>query len=200
MSGYEQKSMGERICENRGYYIPTDDKKRQQVKDKQMQKKLKKIKITKMQTIAISIGVLIAIIFLVIVLINFSDGSNVKLTENNVSKVDISKKASEIVSMYNRDGEKELFIKEMSRIQNLVATYLISNMTTDETSKEGVIEEIKNELSSDNWNKILSEKSSYYRGTYLIDENGNVKFKFETEFIEPSWIKDEDVSKYVVLN
>lgn len=200
MNDYEKKSMGERICENRGYYIPADDKKRQMVKDKQIQKKLKNIKITRMQTLFISGCILIAIIFLVIVIIITSDGKNIKVSESSISKVDVSKKANEIVSMYNRDGEKELFINEMNRVQNLVATYLISNMTTDENSKASIINEIKKEISSDNWNKVLSNKSTYYRGSYYLDDNGNVSFKFETKEIEPNWIKDEDVAKYITLN
>lgn len=200
MNDYEKKSMGERICENRGYYIPTDNKKRQMIKDKQIQKKLKNIKITRMQTLFITGCILIAIIFLVIVIIITSDGKNIKVSESSISKVDVSKKANEIVSMYNRDGEKELFINEMNRVQNLVATYLISNMTTDENSKASIINEIKKEISSDNWNKVLSNKSTYYRGSYYLDDNGNVSFKFETKEIEPNWIKDEDVAKYITLN
>ena len=201
MAGYDNKSMGERICENRGFYVPSDDKKKQLARDKQVTKKLKKLKITKMQTTIIGIGVVLAIILLIVVVVCVINKPNVLINDNtNIENLDTSKYAKEIVNQYNKEGQKELFLTEMDRIQNLVGMYLLSNITEEQSSLDKILKEVESELKSNNWNKILNNKSTYYKGEYSLDESGNLKFKFASKEIEPNWVKDEKVAKYIILN
>lgn len=201
MVDYERKSMGERICENKGLYIPQDNSKRQASRDRQMQRKLKNLKVNKMQTSLISIAVVVAIVLLAFALVNLFSKPKITINDKtNFEEIDLSKYSAQVLAMYNRDGQAELFEKEMSRIQTAVGKYLMTNMTMEEESLQSVMEEISKELESDNWNNILSNRSTYYLGTYSLDENANVKFKFKSKDIEPSWINDENVSKYIILN
>ena len=60
--------------------------------------------------------------------------------------------------------------------------------------------EIVKELKKDSWSGILNNKSTYYVGQYILDEKCNIKFKFKSKEIEPNWINDEEVKKYIILN
>lgn len=141
------------------------------------------------------------LLILVIVLIYANSNKKLEINENSdISNLNASKYKNEIVELYNRNDQLDKFLTEMSRVQTLVGTYVITNSTLNENSFSELVKTLNNEINNDKWVKLDSEKSNYYNGKYTIDDNGNVKFKFETKEIEPSWINSENISRYITLN
>jgi len=159
----------------------------------------KSIIVNKFKKNILKVTPVLLILFIVLIYAN----SNKKLDINDnsdISNLNASKYKNEIVKLYNRDDQLDKFLIEMSRVQTLVGTYLITNSTLSEDSFSELVKTLNNEINNDKWVKLDSEKSNYYNGKYTIDNNGNVKFKFETKEIEPSWINSENISRYITLN
>ncbi|MDF2865492.1 MAG: hypothetical protein K0R72_301 [Clostridia bacterium] len=145
----------------------------------------------------------LSILFLALLVILIYTNSNKKISideYSNISELNASKYSSEIVNLYNRDGQLDLFLAEMNRVQSLVGIYLISNSTLKENSFSNLIKDLNKEINNDNWLKLDSEKSKYYNGKYTIDDTGNLKFKFGNKNMEPNWINNDNISRYVILN
>lgn len=147
----------------------------------------------------LKVATLLIILSVIIVYTN-SNKREVVDASSDISTLSAGKYSSEIVSLYNRDGEQDAFLKEMNRVQSLVGTYVISNSTLKEDSFSNLIKTLNKEINENSWTELKSEKSKYYNGKYTIDENGNLKFKFASKQIEPLWINNKDVSKYIILN
>lgn len=138
---------------------------------------------------------------LVVVIIGYNLINNVKWIDNindsDISALNPSTYSDEIVELYNRDGEQEKFETYINELEQSIAIYLISNTTVDEGSFEDVTITAQNYVNSDDWSIFNLEKDEYYNGNYIVDENGNVKFTFAINSIEPNWASN---SEYVVLN
>lgn len=142
-------------------------------------------------------------LLLVVTVILLYNNSNKKIVideYSNIVDLDSKKYQSEILQLYNREGESEAFLTEMNRVQTLIGTYLISNSTIDKNSFSDLIKSLNKEINKEIWVNLNSEKSKYYYGEYRIDSGGYVKFKFGSKEIEPNWINDEQISKYIILN
>lgn len=141
------------------------------------------------------------LLVLTIILIYNNSNKRIAIDEySNIIDLDSKKYQSEILQLYNREGELEAFLTEMNRVQTLVGTYLISNSTLEENSFRELTKNLNKEINKEIWVKLNSEKSKYYYGDYTIDNSGYVKFKFNTKEIEPKWVNDDSVSKYIILN
>jgi hypothetical protein len=148
-------------------------------------------------------GIKVAMLILVLLVILIYTNLNKKIVIDeytNISKLSSNKYSKEIVNLYNRDGQLDMFLNEMDRVQNLVGVYVISNSTLRENGFSDLIKTLNKEINNDKWVKLNSEKSKYYNGKYSIDNDGNVKFKFDTKKIEPSWVSNESISRYIILN
>lgn len=142
-------------------------------------------------------------LLLVLTIILMYNNSNKKIAideYSNIINLDSKKYQTEILELYNREGELEEFLTEMNRVQSLIGTYLISNSTLEENSFSGLTKSLNKEINKEIWVKLNSEKSKYYYGEYIIDNGGYVKFKFDSKEIQPNWINDVRVSKYIILN
>lgn len=141
------------------------------------------------------------LLVLLIILVYTNSNKKISIDEySDISKLSSNKYSSEIVNLYNRDGQLDIFLTEMNRVQNLVGIYLISNSTLKENSFSELIKTLNKEINDDEWKNLNSEKSKYYNGKYTIDDSGNLKFKFDSKDIEPEWINNENISRYVALN
>jgi len=159
----------------------------------------KSIIVNKFKKNILKVSPVLLILFIVLIYANSS--KKVDIDENsNISNLNVSKYSNEIVALYNKDDQLDKFLTEMSRVQTLVMTYVITNSTVNEGSFSDLVKTLNNEINKDKWVKLDSEKSNYYNGKYTIDNNGNVKFKFETKEIEPNWINSENISRYITLN
>lgn len=138
---------------------------------------------------------------LLVILVYTNSNKKISIDENtDISKLSSDKYSSEIVNLYNRDGQLDEFLIEMNRVQSLVGIYLISNSTLKENSFSELIKTLNKEINNDKWVDLNSEKSKYYNGKYTIDDSGNLKFKFASKEIEPDWISSDSISRYIILN
>lgn len=148
-------------------------------------------------------GLKLATLLLVLIVIAIFTSINQKINvdeNSDIAALNADKYSKEIVNLYNRDQQLNEFYTEMNRVQTLVGTYLISNCTLNDNSFSGLVKNLNKEINNDIWPSLNSEKSKYYNGKYSIDENGNLKFKFSSKKIEPTWIHDESIARYVIFN
>ena len=124
------KNMGERICASKEYNVSINDAKKQKNKDKQMYKKLKEMKKENIQIIILLGLVILALVIVIFVIIKVGNKEKIVLNDDTIlTTLNTNEYSSEIKAMYDREGQKELFIKEMDRIQSLIGAYIIENMT-----------------------------------------------------------------------
>lgn len=141
------------------------------------------------------------LLVLVIVLVYNNSNKKIIIDEyTDISDLNANKYQSEILDLYNRDGQLEAFMQEMDRVQSLVGTYVISNSTLKSNSFDELISKLNNEINDDTWVELNSQKSKYYLGKYSIDDKGYVKFKFGSKKIEPEWINNSEIERYIILN
>ncbi len=147
----------------------------------------------------IKIAALVSVILVILIFTNLN--KKIVIDEyTNIAELSSNKYSKEIIQLYNRDGELDTFLKEMNRVQSLIGVYVISNSTLKESSFSDLVKNLNKEINNNEWIKLNSSKSIYYNGQYTIDDSGNLKFKFGSKNIEPSWINDESIRRYITLN
>lgn len=158
-----------------------------------------KVKVTNMtRFISFIIVLVLIIIFLVVLIVSLNNKS---INENtNISKLNTNKYSEKILEEYEKEGRKEQFLNEYDTIQSAIGVYLIDNSTLSKDSFENVVKETQEILESKNWNVLNISKPELWNGTWTLDDSGNLKFKFGKKQIEPSWIKDDDVSSKIIFN
>ncbi|MEG1705030.1 MAG: hypothetical protein RR290_00450 [Clostridia bacterium] len=114
--------------------------------------------------------IFLAVLILIILITNMNKKIEIN-KDTNISKLDSSKYITEIISLYNRDGEETKFLTEMNRVQTLIGTYLINNSTLKENSFSDLVKKLNNEINNDKWNSLNSFKSVYYNGKYSINDS-----------------------------
>lgn len=146
--------------------------------------------------------IILAVVFVLLSIpIYFKLNKKLLIDDNtNICKLNSNKYSKEIINLYNRDGELDKFLKEMNRVQTLVGTYIISNTTLNEELFNQLIKTLNKEINEEKWVTLDSEKSKYYTGVYSVDKSGNIKFKFSSKNIEPDWINNQKIVRYVILN
>lgn len=143
-----------------------------------------------------SIVVIISVIIIVVSL-------NKKIEINDstdISKLNATKYCTEIKSEYNKDENKNKFIDDCNKIQEKIGMYIINNSTLDDTSFENLISKLNESLADNNFSIIEMDNSTYWNGTWSVDNKGKLKFKFSNKKIEPDWISDVTVSNFVITN
>lgn len=150
--------------------------------------------------------ILAIIVVLIPVLISASIiVSNVKKNETfndkmDISNIDISKNAKNIKEQYQKQGEEDKFITEYNSVQKATGLYIMNNSTLDDNSFKSIITKLETILSSNDWKDLNIQKSNYWSGNWLIDDKGNVSFKFSQKSIEPNWINDSKVQNMITKN
>ena len=143
-----------------------------------------------------SIVVIISVIIIVVSL-------NKKIEINDstdISKLNATKYCTEIKSEYNKDENKNKFIDDCNKIQEKIGMYIINNSTLDDTSFENLISKLNENLADNNFSIIEMDNTTYWNGTWSVDNKCKLKFKFSNKKIEPDWISDVTVSNFVITN
>lgn len=103
-------------------------------------------------------------------------------------------------SIYDTKEMKEEFLTITEKLSNTVYSKLLDGTVTDDTSLKSFIANYNKILSTEHWESIGVDYPSEWIGTWYLDNNGFVKFKFATKTIEPEWVQDEEVQDYIVVN
>ena len=145
------------------------------------EKENKSINIEKILGNKVYIALGIIILFILILVI----GSNVSSPETKIQSTEIS---------------KEAFVELKNSIELKVANLMLDGTVTDDNSMKEKIEEINNLLEKEKWDKLGIISNEEFDGTWSLDENGMVKFKFNNALSKPSWATDVDITEHIIKN
>ena len=145
-------------------------------------KKNNKFSISKMLENKLYIALGIIVLFILILIIGLGVSNN----KEPVHNVEENTKAS--------------FIELKKSIELKVANLMLDGTVVDDESMEEKIEDINSLLEKEKWDKLDITCNVEFAGTWKLDENGMLKFKFDSKGVEPSWIGDTDVSEYIIEN
>lgn len=147
---------------------------------------------------------LISAVIALTVVISITIGINVhnahKSLELNVDTEYSEENALKVRDMYNTEDMKNEFMDVAESISASISAKLLDGTVTDSTSLNKSIQNINMVLSSANWDTLNLVRPTKWIGTWYLDASGFVKFKFSSKTLEPDWVSDESVSKYIVLN
>ena len=135
------------------------------------------------------------ILIVVVIVIIFFCVTNAKVEikhTTDITKLDTKKYLNELAEIYS--NKKDKFLEDYEKIQGGVGMYIISNTTLDDNSFSILYTDVNTILSSDDWGKIEVDKNTFWKGTWSINQDGILQFKFESKELEPNWIVDEDIS------
>lgn len=158
-----------------------------------------KLVITDLKRFLISMSVFVLIIASICILISkiTLDGD---FKDKNISEINSQKNYSKILEIYNKDGMKDKFIRDYNEVQNAVGMYIMNNSTIENDSFSNIVSKLNSEFKKAKWDENIVCKPSDWNGTWSVDENGIVKFKFSSSKIEPKYIDDEEIIKKVIKN
>lgn len=103
-------------------------------------------------------------------------------------------------SIYDTKEMKEKFLTIAEKLSNAVYSKLLDGTVTDDSTLKSFVNRYNRVLATEDWESINVDYPSEWIGTWYLDNNGFVKFKFATKIIEPTWVQDEDVKDYIVAN
>lgn len=145
-------------------------------------KNVSKFSISKMLENKVYIALGIIILFILILVIGLGV-SNKKETVQSVE-----------------ENTKESFIQLKENIELKVANLMLDGTVIDDESMEEKIEDINNLLEKEKWDKLEITCNVEFAGTWRLDKNGMLKFKFDSKGIEPSWVEDTEIKEYIIKN
>lgn len=144
----------------------------------------------------ISIALIIAFIVLVV---NMRSADTFSTPDNTKAKYLNEKNSGKIKATYNNNEKKEQFLTLAKDIELRLANYYI-NTTTETNSFNLAVDGLNGELKKSEWKTIDMGQPKEWIGEWSVDERGAIQFKFLNKKMEPNWINDEDVSKYIIKN
>jgi len=146
-------------------------------------------------------NILIVIIFVaIVILFIYVPESGEFNPDVNKSRYRSEKNADELKAVYEEDGNKEMFLEDVSKIQNAVSMALLNNNVVDEKTMDSRVEDINKEMKKENWDLLGIEVPTFWVGTWSVDNAGTVKFTFLNKASIPSWASDEDVSAHIIVD
>ena len=141
------------------------------------------------------------LLLIIIVCIIAICNRKIKIDEStDMSALNAKKYETELLEKYQGEDAKERFVQDIYNIQEKVGMYILENSTLDENSFSNIIDTLNKEFASNNFEIIEMEKPTFWNGTWNVDIDGNITFKFADKSIEPSWINDDDIAGRVIKN
>lgn len=144
--------------------------------------------------------ILLVVLIAIIILVIFIPKSGTFSPDVTKNKYKVQDNAEELKLTYEKDGNKEKFLTDVSNIQNAVSMALLSDEIVNETELNKRIEEINKVLKKEDWSMLDIDIPTFWIGTWSVDETGTVKFTFINNKCIPSWANDEDAKVHIVLN
>ena len=144
-------------------------------------------------------NILIVIIFAaIIILVIYVPDSGEFNPDVNKSRYRTEKNADELKAVYEKEGNKEKFLEDVSKIQNAVSIAILNNDVVDEKTMKSRLQDINKEMKKDKWDLLGIEVPSFWVGTWSVDNTGTVKFTFLNKASIPGWANDEDVVVHII--
>lgn len=108
--------------------------------------------------------------------------------------------SSNVATQTVEENTKESFIELKKSIELKVANLMLDGTVIDDESMKEKIEDINSLLEKEEWDKLEITCNVEFAGTWKLDENGMLKFKFDSKELEPSWITDTEIKEYIIKN
>lgn len=145
----------------------------------------------------ISVSLIFIVGIIVIIIVN----AKVKIdSDTNLSALNANKYKNELKEEYEKEGRDSEFFQDFGKVQDGVGRYFIENYPNEKEQANELVKQINEILASDDWSKIETSRPTVWNGTWGVDENGNVQFKFASKEIEPDWASSLSDSEYIKLN
>lgn len=143
-------------------------------------------------------AIALTLIISIIVCINaFSKNATYTLNVDNEYSEESALKAKQL---YDTSEMKDEFVQTFEEISAVLSSKLLDGTITDEQALRESIKNINKTLSSNDWSALNLNRPVKWIGTWHLNDNGFLKFKFSSKAFEPSWVNQECVSEYIVLN
>lgn len=101
---------------------------------------------------------------------------------------------------YNSLEYREMFLNDAKYIEIKLSNLILDGSVTNQTTLDKKVKSINKILKGKSWDKLNMEYIDRWDGNWYLNNDGMVKFKFSSGNIEPKWIKDSDISVYIVKN
>lgn len=150
------------------------------------------------RTIIILIILLSLTIALMMLITSIKQTETYSAPDNTKSKYLDEKNSSKIKDTYNSSERKEQFILLATDIELKVVSQYMN--TTNQKEFNLVIENLNKEFKKSEWKSIGITQPKEWIGEWSVDKTGAFKFKFLNKQMEPDWINDAGVSKYIIKN
>ncbi len=138
-------------------------------------------------------------IALTVIISNMKSTDTFSSPDNTKSKYLNEKNSSKIKETYNTSENKDKFLILVKDMEIRIVNHYINNIT--KTNSEAVVfEKLNTEFKQKNWKTIDMKEPSQWIGEWSVDKTGAIKFKFLNKQMEPDWMNDQDVSKYIIKN
>lgn len=171
--------------------------KRNQTNKKSINNKSVVIKDKKKFCIFIAIVALVIIVIVLLICLNKKvDISNV----NDYTSLNALKYSNELLAKYQSEESKNKFLEDYDQVQGAVGIYIIENSTNSPDSFVNIIKELKNILEKEDFDKLAIDKPNFWNGTWNVNDEGIVSFKFGDQKIEPTWISEEEIETKIEKN
>ena len=127
----------------------------------------------------------------------FSKNATYTLNVDNEYSEESALKAQQ---SYDTSEMKDEFVQTFEEISAVLSSKLLDGTITDEQALRESIKNINKTLSSNDWSALNLNRPVKWIGTWYLNDNGFLKFKFSSKAFEPSWVNQECVSEYIVLS
>lgn len=144
----------------------------------------------------ISISLIIA---LTLVINNIIKSDTFSTPDNTKAKYLNEKNSGKIKETYSTQENRDQFLSLAKAIELKIANYYI-NTTSSQEKFDIALDKLNEEFKQTEWKTIGMQDPKEWIGEWNVDKTGAVKFKFLNKQMEPEWINDVEVSKYIVKN
>lgn len=151
------------------------------------------------RNIIISIILLVVLTALIVFGINTRNSDTFNSPDNTKAKYLNEKNSSKIKETYSSKDSKERFLILVKDIELKIVNEYMNTITTSK-GFDLAVKNLNNEFNKKEWKTIGIEKPKEWIGNWSVDKTGAIKFKFLNKQMEPDWVNDIDVSKYIVKN
>lgn len=141
--------------------------------------------------------ILIAIVAIAISVVASVYNKNKPIVPDKYIEVSSSNDMAKIKTAYEAEAKKEDFLNLCEAIELAVANKLLDGSVTNDEELAQAIQKINSVLATDDWSYLGVEASTYWMGSWALDNKGVITFTFQNENMKPDWSQDEDVKSYI---
>lgn len=140
------------------------------------------------------------IILVLVIVFNIFSGNKEITANTNIDELNAKKYSKQILTEYEKAGQKDKFLEDYEKVQTAVGMYILSNSTLEDDSFDKISKDLNKDLLKNDWKIVNEGRPSTWNGKWSINEQGVLKFKFDNKEIEPSWKNDNELSNKLILN